>query len=100
MIRLRDEELVRSIGASNFAASHIRRLERETGVVPALNQIEMHPAYPLRWHVQLGVVPLPRSGDPGRPGPAPGHPTPGYRQPLPARPRPITPTGEEQGPYT
>lgn len=46
MIRLRDEELVRSIGVSHFTAAHIRRLERETGVVPALNQVEMHRRVP------------------------------------------------------
>lgn len=46
MIRLRADGLVRSIGVSNFTAEHIERLERETGVLPAVNQIEMHPALP------------------------------------------------------
>lgn len=35
--------LVRSIGVSNFLPEHIDRLERETGVLPAINQIELHP---------------------------------------------------------
>lgn len=33
----------RSIGVSNFQPSHIRRLVQETDVVPAVNQIEVHP---------------------------------------------------------
>src|SRR5690606_14428031 len=33
----------RSIGVSNFAPSQIERLEKETGVMPVLNQIELHP---------------------------------------------------------
>ncbi|KRL37695.1 aldo/keto reductase [Liquorilactobacillus uvarum] len=35
--------LVRSIGVSNFLPEHIDRLERETGVLPVINQIELHP---------------------------------------------------------
>lgn len=114
MIRLREDGLVRSIGVSNFTAEHLGRLEQETGVLPAVNQIEMHPRLPqeelravhaakgivteswsplgrgrdlladpglvavagahgvtpgqavLRWHTQLGAVPIPKSADPGR----------------------------------
>ena len=33
----------RSIGVSNFQVSHLRRLASETDVVPAVNQIEVHP---------------------------------------------------------
>ena len=114
MVKLRDEGLVRSVGVSNFTPSQIDRLERETGVLPAVNQVELHPWFPqeelrryhagkgivteswsplgrgsgllrdpavvavaerhgvspaqvvLRWHVQLGAVPLPKSADPGR----------------------------------
>lgn len=114
MIKLREEGLVRSIGVSNFTAEHIDRLERETGVLPSVDQIEMHPLLGqeelrgvlaakgvlaeswsplgrgsdllsdpavakvaeahgrtpgqviLRWHVQLGVVPIPKSGNPER----------------------------------
>ncbi|HEY3503559.1 MAG TPA: aldo/keto reductase [Actinocatenispora sp.] len=46
MIRLRDDGLVRSIGVSNFTPAQIDRLERETGVLPAVNQVELHPAFP------------------------------------------------------
>ena len=37
--------LVRSIGVSNFLPKHIDRLEKETGVLPVINQIEMHPYF-------------------------------------------------------
>ncbi|MFF4836082.1 aldo/keto reductase [Streptomyces sp. NPDC001315] len=111
MIKLREEGLVRSIGVSNFTAEHIERLEKETGVLPAVNQIELHPLFPqdelrafheskgirteswsplgrgsqllddpvvvtvaealgvtpaqvvLRWHTQLGAIPIPKSAD-------------------------------------
>jgi diketogulonate reductase-like aldo/keto reductase len=101
--------LVRSIGVCNFLPEHIERLERETGVLPVVNQIELHPYFNqqkqreydtsknivtqawsplgrassvlqepvlatiaanhgkqvgqviLRWEVQLGVLPIPKS---------------------------------------
>lgn len=37
--------LVRSIGVSNFTAEHLQRVIDETGVVPAINQIERHPYF-------------------------------------------------------
>lgn len=43
LIRLRDEGRIRSIGVANFHEAHLRRLIDETGVTPALNQIELHP---------------------------------------------------------
>ncbi|ALO91757.1 Oxidoreductase [Streptomyces hygroscopicus subsp. limoneus] len=114
MIRLREDGLVRSIGVSNFTPEHLTRLEEETGVLPSVNQIELHPLFPqeelrafhaekgivteswsplgrgsallddpvvaevarahgvtpaqvlLRWHVQLGALPVPKSADPAR----------------------------------
>jgi|SRR5579875_1197251 len=41
MIRLRDEGRIRAIGVSNFSIEQIERLERETGELPALNQVEL-----------------------------------------------------------
>ncbi len=35
--------LVHSIGVSNFLPEHIDRLIKETGVTPAVNQVELHP---------------------------------------------------------
>ncbi len=50
----------RSIGVSNFRANHLRRLTSETTVVPAVNQIEVHPTFgqqELRGvHAELGIV--------------------------------------------
>lgn len=37
--------LIRSIGVSNFLPEHIERLEKETGILPVINQIEMHPNF-------------------------------------------------------
>jgi diketogulonate reductase-like aldo/keto reductase len=112
MIRLRDEGRIGSIGVSNFTPAQVERLVAETGVLPVVNQIELHPelqqaelrawhaahdivteswrplgrgpleAPPmaaiarthgrtpaqviLRWHIELGAVPIPKSADPGR----------------------------------
>jgi diketogulonate reductase-like aldo/keto reductase len=41
--KLRDDGVVRAIGVSNFHPAHLQRLLDETGTVPALNQIELHP---------------------------------------------------------
>lgn len=35
--------LIRSIGVSNFEKNHLERLEKETGVLPVVNQIQLHP---------------------------------------------------------
>ncbi|MEU9879047.1 aldo/keto reductase [Streptomyces phaeochromogenes] len=60
MIKLREEGLVRSIGVSNFTPEHIERLEKETDVLPSVNQIELHPHFPqdeLRaFHTAKGVL--------------------------------------------
>jgi len=114
MIALRDEGVVRSVGVSNFTIPMLERLERETGVIPSVNQVELHPYFPqaelrafhaekgirteswsplarrtellaepvirdiaaahgvgptqvvVRWHVQLGATPIPKSADPAR----------------------------------
>lgn len=36
---------IRSIGVCNFLPEHIERLEEETGVLPVVNQIELHPKF-------------------------------------------------------
>ena len=114
LVDLQRDGLVRSIGVSNFTGDHLRRLVDETGVTPAVNQIELHPYFPqvemratdaglgivteswsplgkrptpfgerpvadaaeahgvtpgqvvLRWHLQLGAVPIPKSANPER----------------------------------
>ena len=44
LIRLRDKGLAKSIGVSNFNPNHLEAL-KPSGVVPAVNQIEIHPSH-------------------------------------------------------
>jgi 2,5-diketo-D-gluconate reductase A len=59
-IELRKQGRVKSIGVSNFTVRQLERIIDETGVVPALNQIEMHPAFQQRSlreaHQRYGIV--------------------------------------------
>ena len=114
LVQLQKDGLVRSIGVSNFTEEHLTRIIDDTGVTPAVNQVELHPRFPqvdlrevhdrlgirteawsplgkrrapldedavtaaatahgvspgqviLRWHVQLGSLPIPKSADPAR----------------------------------
>ena len=114
LIEAKKRGYVRSIGVSNFLPEHIERLEKETGVIPSMNQIELHPFFNqerqrkwheennivteswsplakardilqveaikqiaeqhnktvsqvvLRWHYQLGAIPIPKSSSPER----------------------------------
>lgn len=45
LVRLKEEGRARSIGVSNFYPEHLDRIIAETGVVPVLNQIELHPDF-------------------------------------------------------
>ena len=51
--------LVRSIGVCNFLPEHMDRLEKETGVKPSINQIELHPFFnqadQRKWHNENNV---------------------------------------------
>lgn len=114
LVDLREQGVVRSIGVSNFTEAHLERIIAETGVTPAVNQIELHPFFPqvemravherlgiqteswsplgkrqapfaeapvaeaaerygvspgqvvLRWQLQLGSIPIPKSATPER----------------------------------
>lgn len=59
MIDAREEGLVRSIGVSNFTEAMLTELIDATGVVPAVNQVELHPYFPqgpLRaFHAEHGI---------------------------------------------
>jgi diketogulonate reductase-like aldo/keto reductase len=59
-VDLQKEGLARSIGVSNFQPAHLRRVIDETGVVPAINQVELHPRLQQpelrRVHAELGVA--------------------------------------------
>lgn len=46
LIEAREQGLVRSIGVSNFTEEQLTELIEETGVVPAVNQVELHPYFP------------------------------------------------------
>jgi diketogulonate reductase-like aldo/keto reductase len=72
LIEARDRGLVRYIGVSNFLPEHIERLRAETGELPALNQIELHPYFPqteqVAYHRENGIIteswsPLGRGSD-------------------------------------
>ena len=45
LIEFQEDGRARSIGVSNFQVAHLDRLARETSVVPAVNQIEVHPYF-------------------------------------------------------
>ncbi len=59
-IELQSRGLVRAIGVSNFQPAHLERVIEETGVTPAVNQVELHPrlqqAGLRREHEELGIV--------------------------------------------
>ena len=59
-VELQSEGLVRSIGVSNFQPEHLERVIAETGVAPAINQVELHPHFQQvglrREHERLGVL--------------------------------------------
>ena len=72
MQQLRDEGRIRAIGVCNFQVPHLQRLLDETGELPAINQIELHPhlvQQELRdFHAAHGIVtedwsPLASGGD-------------------------------------
>jgi 2,5-diketo-D-gluconate reductase A len=60
LIALKNEGRVRSIGVSNFHIPHLQNLMDTTGVVPSVNQIELHPYFQQRtlreFHAQHGII--------------------------------------------
>jgi 2,5-diketo-D-gluconate reductase A len=58
--KLHDDGRARSIGVSNFSVRQLDVLAAETGVVPAVNQIELHPRKPQRalreHHQRTGIA--------------------------------------------
>jgi 2,5-diketo-D-gluconate reductase A len=59
LVRLQKDGRVRSIGVSNFNRDHLERIIAETGVTPAVNQIELHPRFQQKtlraFHDQSGI---------------------------------------------
>lgn len=60
MIEAKSRGMIRSIGVCNFLPHHLERLEKETGVLPSINQIELHPYFNqaelLQWDTEHGIV--------------------------------------------
>jgi len=72
LMEARNRGLVRHIGVSNFLPEHLERLWNETGELPEVNQIELHPYWPqadqLAYHREHGIIteswgPLGRDSD-------------------------------------
>lgn len=59
LVELRDAGHTRSIGVSNHLVEHLEKIHAETGELPAVNQIELHPAYQQKdvvdWATDKGV---------------------------------------------
>lgn len=59
-VDLQKEGRAKSIGVSNFMPDHLEKIIDATGVVPAVNQIELHPRFQQRElrdiHKKLGIV--------------------------------------------
>ncbi|QKZ04472.1 MULTISPECIES: aldo/keto reductase [Pseudomonas] len=59
-VRLQQEGRVRSIGVSNFNVEHLEHIIDDTGVVPSVNQIEIHPDFNQhalsQWCREKGIV--------------------------------------------
>lgn len=60
MIEAKKRGMVRSIGVCNFLPHHLERLERETGVLPSVNQIELYPYFNQQeqreWNAKHGII--------------------------------------------
>lgn len=58
--RLRTEGMAKSIGVCNFNIEHLLRLKEETGIIPAVNQIELHPYFQQKelreFHLQHNIT--------------------------------------------
>jgi 2,5-diketo-D-gluconate reductase A len=60
LIEAQKQGLTRAIGVSNFQPAHLERIIGETGVTPAINQVELHPRLQQpglrREHADHGIV--------------------------------------------
>jgi diketogulonate reductase-like aldo/keto reductase len=60
LIEARNRGLVTHIGVSNFLPEHLERLRVDTGELPAVNQIELHPYFPqvdqVSYHREHGIL--------------------------------------------
>ena len=60
MIEMKQDGRARSIGVSNFTEANLSRLIKDSGVTPAVNQIELHPGFAQRelraFHERHGIA--------------------------------------------
>lgn len=60
LIESKKRGLIRSIGVCNFLPEHLERLEKEAGVLPSVNQIELHPYFNQKdareWNAEHGII--------------------------------------------
>lgn len=60
LIEAKKQGLIRSIGVCNFLPEHLQRLEKETSLLPSMNQIELHPYFnqetSRQWHKEHGIL--------------------------------------------
>jgi diketogulonate reductase-like aldo/keto reductase len=60
LVDAQERGIVRQIGVSNFLPDHLERIEKETGVRPVVNQIEVHPFFPqeeqIAYHREQGIL--------------------------------------------
>ncbi|MGM1016422.1 MAG: aldo/keto reductase [Actinomycetota bacterium] len=60
LVEAQERGIVSQIGVSNFLPEHLERIEKETGVRPVVNQIEVHPYFPqddaLAYHRERGIL--------------------------------------------
>jgi 2,5-diketo-D-gluconate reductase A len=60
LVKLKEEGRAKSIGVSNFTVSHLQRIIDATGVVPSVNQIELHPRFQQKelvaYHAENGII--------------------------------------------
>lgn len=59
-VQLREQGLVRSIGVSNFEPEHLQRIIEEVGVIPVVNQVELHTDFQQhslrKAHTKWGII--------------------------------------------
>ncbi len=60
LVEARKRGWVKSVGVCNFLPEHLETLIKDSGVTPAVNQIELHPFFPQReqlaWNKAHGIV--------------------------------------------
>ena len=60
LVKLKEEGRAKSVGVSNFTVSHLRQIIDATGVVPSVNQIELHPRFQQKelaaYHTEQGII--------------------------------------------